>query len=491
MRKLAAVVVALAVVAAGSPALLGALTQGRIAELAEAASAGQYFRVAVTGYERGWRTGRASLSVALSERYKALLDGPFSQSPAAAELPPEIQNLLDWELQLTADLTHGPLLSQGGVGFGLADAAVRVDPATEGLDEMLDSLGIQSPGEIVARIGFASVSPFSLAIPPMTYTGQAGTFASSGLIGEGSYNMTTQRLATQSRLDSLEMTMQGAAFRMEDFAVSGDMRAIAAGVWSGSTDVVLGNLSATGPDNSPIATLDTLSARIRNAVNETGDRADAQIELSVDSATGFMGADEQTISGLSLIGALRNLNVAAMLEYRDAFLDLVEMDVATNDPTAFLAAVQPIIYDLLAAEPELEYGPLSFNWNGGALQARIVVRIDNEMLPAEPLFSLLETGIWPRLVAVEAELDIDRNIAEWIAVQVMSRQGATPTDFIPAQESAAVLQAQARGTLVALTAQGMLEETESGYRFQGSYENGLVEVNGQIVPIGPAAQGQF
>ena len=491
MRKLAAVVVALAVAAAGLPALLGALTQGRIAGLAEAASAGQYFRVAVTGYERGWRTSRASLSVALSERYKALLDGPFSQSPAAAELAPEIQNLLDRELQLTADLTHGPLLSLGGVGFGLADAAVRVDPATEGLDEMLDSLGIQSPVEILARIGFAGVSPFSLAIPPMTYTGQAGTFASSGLIGEGSYNMTTQRLTTQSRLESLEMTMQGAAFRMENFAVSGDMRAIAAGVWSGSTDVVLGSLSATGPDNSPIATLDTLVARIRNAVNETGDRADAQIELSVDSATGFTGADEQTISDLSLNVALRNLDVAAILEYRDAFFDLVETDVATNDPTAFLAAAQPIMYDLLAAEPELEYGPLSFSWNGGALQARIVVRIDNEMLPAEPLFSLMDTAIWPRLVAVEAALDVDRNVAEWIAMQVMSNQGATPTDFIHAQESAAVLQAQARGTLVALTAQGMLEETESGYRFQGSYENGLVEVNGRIVPIGPAAQGQF
>ena len=128
MRKLAAVVVALAAVAAGLPALLGALTQGRISKLAEAASASQFFEVSITGYQRGWRNSRAFLTVALSERYKAIFEGPFSQGSGPPDILQGLQDLLGFELQLAVDIVHGPLLTQDGVGAGLADAVVQVDP---------------------------------------------------------------------------------------------------------------------------------------------------------------------------------------------------------------------------------------------------------------------------------------------------------------------------------------------------------------------------
>ena len=252
----------------------------------------------------------------------------------------------------------------------------------------------------------------------------------------------------------------------------------------------LGGLSVTGPGNAPIVTLDNLSIRFRNQINESGDLIDANIGVNADSVEGTMDGDAQNISDVNLNVALRNVDMAATLAYQEAVFDLAGMDVAAADPTALFARLQPIIYDFLAGEPEIESGPLSFNWNGGTLRARLVVQFDNEMLPAEPMFSFMDTSLWARLVSVEAELDVDRNIAEWIALQAMANQSATPGGG-PAEVPADILQAQARGTLVSLVAQGMLEETESGYRFRGSYENGLVEVNGEIVPIGPGAQGQF
>ena len=49
-----------------------------------------------------------------------------------------------------------------------------------------------------------------------------------------------------------------------------------------------------------------------------------------------------------------------------------------------------------------------------------------------------------------------------------------------------------RGTLVTLVVQGMLEETEDAVTGSAaSYENGVVAVNGTVIPIGAAAQALF
>ena len=80
MKKAAAVVVALAILIAGLPALLGVLAQNRIGELANEAT-GQFLEVSISGYQRGWRTSRASLTVALSDSHKAMLEAPFPMGP--------------------------------------------------------------------------------------------------------------------------------------------------------------------------------------------------------------------------------------------------------------------------------------------------------------------------------------------------------------------------------------------------------------------------
>ena len=489
MKKAVAVVVALAILIAGLPALLGVLAQDRIGDLANEAT-GQFLEVSISGYQRGWRTSRASLTVALSEYYKAMLEAPFSVGPGTPDLPQELQDLLDLDLQLAADIVHGPLLTRGGVGLGLAHAVVRVDPATAGQEQLLAMLGTPGPGEVAVRVGIGNVSQFHWEIPPVTFSNVGGMLVSSRLVGEGTYDMARQRLVWQTQMDHLELSGPRAALEIEDFTLSGDGTAITAGIWSGTSEAGLGGLSVTGPGNAPIATLDNLSILSRNEINESGDLIDAYFEVNADSVEGTMDGDAHNISSVGLHVALRNLDMAASLEYQQAIFDTAGIDLAASDPAALFARVQPIIYDILLAEPEIESGPLSFNWNDGTLQARVVLRVDSEMLPAEPMFSFMDASLWTRLVSVEAELDVDRNIAEWIAGQAMANRIPTPA-VTGAEVPADILQAQARGTLVSLVTQGMLEETESGYRFRGSFENGVVEVNGQVVPIGPGAQGQF
>ena len=131
--------------------------------------------------------------------------------------------------------------------------------------------------------------------------------------------------------------------------------------------------------------------------------------MNADSVEGTMDGDAHNISSVGLHVALRNLDMAASLEYQQAIFDTAGIDLA-SDPAALFARVQPIIYDILLAEPEIESGPLSFNWNDGTLQARVVLRVDNECCRQNPC-SRSRTRRLDSLVSVEAELDVDRDIA--------------------------------------------------------------------------------
>lgn len=483
LKKVAAVIAALAILAAGLPALLGILAQDRIFELAEAASANRLVQVDVTGYQRGWRRSQATLSITVHDSYRSLLEGtaPWNANQTAQTSEPD--NILDLDLALNLAVAHGPLLPQGGIG--LAEAVVQMDPPTGGPGEPLANLEVQGIGEAAVRVGIGSESSYRWTIPPVAYSGPTATFATSGLTGEGTYDAARQHQSSQGRMDSLEFSTSNVELGAGSLAFSFDSARSISGVWPGTSVLTLGNLSVGSPTNEPTVVVEGIEAHGHGEVSEAGDLLSNMSETTAVSLSATVNGSQHIITEIRFDQALRNLDVDALNAYRDLALELA----GENDPTAFFSGLQPIVYGALTAEPELELGPLEFNWNGSTLQARILLRIDNEMLPAEPVFSLVDTSLWTRLVAVEVELDADRDVAEWIAIQAMSGQGALGGS--PADVSDDILQAQARGTLVTLVVQGMLEETESGYRFRGSYENGVVEVNGRVVPIGAAAQGLF
>lgn len=483
MKKVATVFAALAVLAAGLPALLGIVAQDRIFELAEAASANRLVQVDVTGYERGWRRSQATLSVTVHDSYRSLLEGtaPGSANQTARTAGPD--NILDLGLALNLAVAHGPLLPLGGIG--LAEAVVQMDPPAGAPGELLANLEIQGIGEAAVRVGIGSESSYRWTIPPLAYSGPEATFATSGLTGEGTYDSAQQRQSSQGRMDRLEFSTPNVELGVDGLAFSFDSARSISGVWPGTSVLTLGNLSVGSPANEPTVVVEGIEAHGQGEVDEAGDLLSNVAETTAESLSATVDGSQHIITEIRFDQALRNLDVDALNAYRDLALELV----GENDPTAFFGELQPIVYGALNAEPEIEIGPLGFNWNDSTLQSRILLRIDNEMLPAEPMFSLVDSSLWTRLVAVEVELDADRDVAEWIAIQAMSRQGALGGS--PADVSDDILQAQARGTLVTLVVQGMLEETENGYRFRGSYENGVVEVNGTVIPIGAAAQALF
>ena len=481
MKKTAAAVILLALVTGGSPALLGVLAQSRITTLATTLGDETLIRLAVTDYRRGWRSSHATIAVAPGEIFEALPVDPFDRG------------LLDQSIDVTVDITHGPVFADGGVGIGVADAVLRVDPRTPGLDTLLAVLGMDDPGEVRARIGFSSETSLRWALPPMAVAMPAVTFNSSGIVGQGTFNTARQRQVGETRVDRIELAAADTAFTAEDLAVALDLTRIAPFVWTGSTYLSVGRVQGTATGSGVAIAADHIALSGQSELNEAGDRIDG---------SSAMFADSLSVGGMNVTDArfdmsARNLSLDALIDYQEFAMGFLGADPVTLDPEALVLEVERLAYRLIEAEPELTYGPISFNLNGGASNATVNIRFDNEMLPAQSQFTLLNSSLWPRLISVDAELDVDRDLAQWITVRVVLARTATPAtaggvgaDVAVGQLSPAE-EAQARGVLIGLVSQGMLEETESGYRFRGSYDNGMIEVNGSVLPMGPAAPGMF
>ena len=476
MKKTAAAVVVLALIAGGSPALLGLLAQSRITTLATTLGGESFIRLAVTDYQRGWRTSRATIRVAAGEIFEALPVDPF------------VGDLLDQTVDLTVDVTHGPVFADGGAGLGLADAVIRVDPRNSGLDTMLAALGMEDPGEVRARIRLSSETSLRWTFPPMTVTSPEFTFSSSGIVGQGTFDTAQQRQIGEGRMGRIELTAANATITVEDLAVAADLSRLAPLLWVGSMDLSVGRVHGEERNIGETIAAENLGVSGQSALNESGDRIEGTSRIYADSVS----LAEVSVTDVRFDMAARNLDLDALIDYQELAIGFLGVNPQTVDPEALIFEIEPIIYRLLAAEPEVTYGPVSFSLNGGAFNGTVNMLVDNEMLPAEPQFTLLDSGLWPRLISLQAELEVDSDLAQWIAVEAMALQlppGAR--DSVDAGERNAIAEALARGTLIGLVSQGMLEETQSGYRFRGSYDNGVIEVNGSILPMGPAAPGHF
>ncbi len=476
MKKTAVAVVLLAIVAGGSPALLGMLAQSRITTITTALVDESLLQFTLTDYQRGWRSSHATVTAAIGTTYRAVLAGLIDE------------DLLDRTIDLSVDVNHGPVFTAGGVGIGVADAVIRADPDTAGLDILLGILGMENLGEVRARFGLSSRTSLRWTIPAMAIARPEGTFTWSGTIGQGTYDAARQRQVGDSRVERIELTIADTTVVAENLVVAMDRGRIAPNIWTGFSDLSVGQLQGTVADTGFAIAADTVGASNQAELNETGVQIDSTAAIFADSISG----DGVDVADARFEFAMRNLDLDAMTAYLELAFEIAGMAPETLDAEAMVSTFEPIIYRVLMAEPELTLGPLSFNLNGGTLGATVDIRVDNEMLPAQPLFTLLNSDIWPRLVAVNAEADVDRDLAQWIAVQAIAQSlPGDVHDAFDAGENTAFLEAQARGTLIGLVGQGMLEETETGYRFRGSYENGVIEINGATLPMGPAARDIF
>jgi len=481
MKQLAVVVVVLIVTAAGIPTVVGTLAQNHLAQQADIISENELLAVNVRAYERGWLTSSVLVDVELSEVYQERLTEILTPGEDQPTSVANLQERLSRTISLTVDLSHGPIIAEGGLRAGFVSSVIRLDSQTEGLDELLAKLGIPYLLEIRTHSGFTGSSVFEVEVPPIVLEDPDGRFNLSGFAAEGSYDLAARHLITGGRIESIEISSEFATITAENLTLNGDFRMLSSYIGEGSTELMLGRMTALNatPTGPPFIEASNIGFTARTSLNDAGDRLDVDTSYYVDSVTG----DDLNFTDGRFDLAMRNLDMTAI----EAYNRIIQGSVFQPGAMAMLhPEFQETLYQLLTAEPALELGPLSFTWNGDAVEATLRIRTDAEMLPPQTAFSLLAPSLWTRLFAVEMNIDIAQDLAEWVAIEAAKYQlrWGTGQELTP-EELDAIAESQGPGMLLLLVAQNMVEVSQIGYRSELSLEQGILEVNGREIPLGP------
>jgi uncharacterized protein YdgA (DUF945 family) len=177
----------------------------------------------------------------------------------------------------------------------------------------------------------------------------------------------------------------------------------------------------------------------------------------------------------------RNLDADALTAYGRA----VERGTAVGnlDPYLLLAEVTPSIERLLAADPSLRVEPLRFTLNGEPFDARVMLDVRTEAMPAAGALDLRDFGLWGELLEVTAEASVSKALARSIAVQATAAQLASG-GTVPPSEIEAMAEAQVGLILLTLVGQGLVTEDGDRYTVRMSLMDGTLNVNGIPLPFG-------
>ncbi len=171
-----------------------------------------------------------------------------------------------------------------------------------------------------------------------------------------------------------------------------------------------------------------------------------------------------------------------------ALNELVELDSAGALADVPPEQLREVVYQLAAASPSFELGPLKTLWQNEQFDAGISLELDGSILPDYESFSIADTALWMKIVSGEAYINMSDEMARTMAVeyaanQIVStliQQGQTADPL----EIEQVAEQQGPVLLYNFTQQGLLKKTETGYMGKVALQDGEMKINGTPVPLG-------
>jgi hypothetical protein len=488
-KPVAAIVVLVAVAVIGIPPVIGSFTEQRVmaqADRVESMSDNAY-NFEVLEYEGGWFSSRARVQARLGEEYvQQIVDTINEEDDMAAALTAMmVQSFLGNSMPLEIELGHGPVMFKNGPQFGVLSSVIRMDPETEGLDELLETLGIPYIFEVRTLTGVTGASSFSGEVPPMEIADDNAEISFSGFYVEGGYDFLARQIDSVGTIEYLRADAPGiGAAAIEDVQFSADVTGHSPILWLGEIATSLGDVSVDGitrqgPFN---LSMTNAGASFDTALNDNGELVTIEGSYFIDSLTGTDGLD---LSEARLDIGMRDFSREALEEYY-AYSQLVANDPRTAPP--LIPGIQDMLYHTLATAPTIQVGPATMLWQGEPFEADLLIEIDNSVLPPQDEFSMLDIRTITSAITVTGFTDMSEAIAEALAAESMKyqlRQGAAQSgNRIPEADLDTLADSQAIGMLLGLVAQGILVESDTGYRSDLLFENRELTINGTVFPTG-------
>ena len=423
--------------------------------------------------ERGYRSSVLSFSYGFDPEIFALYEDA------------DMQELLDFMSAVSYDLyvQHGPILTQNGFGFGLADADIRIDGENSDFaEQILDLLGIDAFFTAKSRVGFGGSGDLEFDMPALDYvdsdTGYHLNF--SGFSGTGSFSGYGKRFSMTSASEGGQLEGENLDIVMGPISLNSssimDENSIYFGDYEGS--LIFSSFRIDTPQvNASLSDLD-----IHFDMNDGDTSATSTIEYGISLAN----LDSETIQLRDLESAIayENMSKDFFEQYIELVygLNLIDEAEAETELFTFLMSEAPA---LLSFGPALSIPKLAFTHEGRTFDASMRVALDPENLPA-----YIDVTRWDMLLgSLSAQLLLDAD--EGLLNDIVALQATGGVDASLANMEDSEITPEMRQTMIDQQAsmmvniaesQGFLLRENGRVRTNISLQDRMLDVNGVVMP---------
>jgi uncharacterized protein YdgA (DUF945 family) len=479
MKKLAIALLALVAAALVLPGIFGHFTQRQVDARIEQLRASEAMTATLTDYRRGWFSSTAKIELGLSPAQAAAMAAAGADSGAAPFA--DAAALLDLQLPVVVEISHGPLAFADGVHFGSSAMRAIADPDHARIASLQEALGIPYLFEFRGRSGFNGTLNFDAHVPPIEQSTLLSQLSFSGATLTGTHH--GRKLVTDLRIDTIDIDAGLMRFTVAGVRMQGDNEYIGRYIWLGPMGFEIEQVQMGGPMFGPEPALqgEGLRASGDNSLDASGTR------LNAVASWGFSRLrvpDQPAFSDAEVAVTVNEIDVAALQAALASMRQLATSNAAAD---ASLRDLQPAFARLMNAGPSLSIDPLTVRIDGRPLRASARIAVNPGAMPPAAAFELTDPMLLLRMASIEAEASVEKSLVEEIATgisrtQILAAQAAgRPVDD---DEIDAMAAAQANLILIVLMSQGMIQEDGDNYRAAVSIVNGEVTVNGTALPFG-------
>lgn len=389
------------------------------------------------------------------------------------------------QLKMRVYVQHGPVLTQNGLGLGLADVVTKVDGEEfPMLAEYLVLAGVDEFFAATGRLNFDGSGEFDYEVPAMQYLDQdLGIEASySGLLGNLSFEDLGRFVSSEAHSEGGKFVTEGIAFiDVGPMTMSYEMAMDQDSIWfgTGGAKFEIESLVVSSPDQS--GSLDGLRAEINIFDGDTSE------STSIAYSLGFDGLDSERLQLENALVALayENLSKQSLENYLNLAMGL---DIG-NEQVAQAALVQFAIGELpeaLLHNPGLSVPRISFTHQGRSFEGSLRIAIDGQKV-ATPIDFQRPDLLLPAVTA-ELHLDADESlINDLMKLQAASSVDASfagSNDFnLTAEMRQTMIEQQASMTIGIAASQGFVIRENGRIRANLGLENGMLDINGTLMPL--------
>lgn len=469
MNKLAiAAAVVLAILLLALPRVVGSMTEARVRARVAAIDASPAATATVQSFERGWfkSTARIDLTLVPDEVAQLAATSPVTGNPFLGGAP----------LPIWVEFAHGPIALLDGIHFGWSKMVARADPASAGIAELQQTLGVPYLFEFRGRTSYGGGLAFDADAPAFALPMDEGSFTFSGGTLGGTF--AGNRLDADANIGALEVTSPTGTFAISNVWVSANNELRSEYVVLGEDTLQIGKVTVTDAlrGATPTFQADNLSMTSDTTLDAAGALMDLNVTYQLDS----MRVEESELTGATLGFALRNIDVAALEAYGAAMRDAT---ATAGDPAVALATLGPQLERALQSGPSLTLEPIRFRFENEPFEGRVELTTNTDRLPPAGALNLENPLLVLGLFDTSAEAHASKALALQLATLAAKMQlGADPS--VPPDQLDYMAEAQSGLMLTMLAGQGVLIDEGDGYRTRVEFVDGALTLNGNPLPFG-------